>query len=431
MKRKVFDFYGRVKCARSLTALSDQRKSQPTPTSQSPIVAILLLTAFLISDISVAYARHAASTSSTASPPPQAAEEKPDFAFDVSLPVVLQKEPGVNHFRTGIDIGTLPSGENGQLTLTVSNPTTEIIEFASTSGTCACSQIKTSAFVIAPGGEIKLQVHMRTPDRVERPEGVVSFLFVDSLKTPVLEIHATYQLAGLLRLLEQAATVRVPFGETVGEQTVRLLATEPIDIAQVKVESTESLRDLVFKVEPGQNISHIRITASSLSVEDGALAGELIVLDPTSGRRSSMMITVEQSKPLTVRPLVIWFRPVPEEGEGVFKASALLSLDSNSQLTTESETAPPQSLETASADGEALVHEVDFGGKAIDLPTLTLQPVRLNPTTCRMVCILKLTPEELQALRKGDFSRKGEIEWFAAGKEGRFATTTRFELMDR
>lgn len=363
-----------------------------------------------------------------AEPAPQVSGEaatESGHAFDLRVPVVLEKELGAQRYRADVDLGTLPSGTKGRIVLVISNPTPYEIRFSETTGFCACTGIKASSMVIAPHGQITVEVLLKVHLLANEPEGMISFMFRDSDMQTEIRVMARHRISGLLQFHDTAVSLRVPYGESTGQVRMPLLFTEPVRLENLRIEPSDALRDVVFGIEGDGQSPHRAYVVANISVQGlagGDFAGELTIRDPVTGRRSVAMIAAVKGQPLDVRPPTVWLRPVAGEGEGVYQGSAML-------LVRVGETRGIQ--KQADRKEAARAVEYEFGGACEDLPSLEITPVRLNGTTCRMVCTLRLSPDELSSLRNGKLAREGKIRWAASGNGDRWETAGDFLIMDR
>lgn len=255
-------------------------------------------------------------------------------SFDISKTATLTKQSMSLQHVAAFDLGTLPSGEQGTVTLKVINPTSEPFSFDRISKSCNCVDVVPERKSIPAGGATEFKLNMKTSvlARKEIMLGSVALIDDSRLKGegPVININFRYNLAGLLCIEPTMISLEVPVSQSETELKIPFLITKPLTPDRLKFEVDESLEDLDFEIEGSGNDLIASAFVPSALLEQGPISGEVKIIDTISNRQDMVYVTLRNGTEYKISPSVLRFTQQKSDAEenpsGLHEATALLRL---------------------------------------------------------------------------------------------------------
>jgi|GEM_PF-6356350 len=258
----------------------------------------------------------------------------------VSASGMLVRIDDCEDYRCDLDLGTLPSSGKVLAALTIENPGDSELYISPDVTLCNCISFRTSSTKITPKGFVICTLEFRTPDRFPRETftmpitisaGVVPAESHANSVSAAVRLNMNYKLAGLMNLLDLSRDIEIEEGKPMVWSDFPLIITDPVKVADVKVSTSASLRDVIGEIVKSDTGFVLRVGCSAAAVADGPISGEIDVHDPITGRRSSMRLTIRQAARIRVTPNVIAFsndnrKPNQEGGSIAWRSSAILRI---------------------------------------------------------------------------------------------------------
>jgi len=298
-------------------------------------------------------------------------------SFDVSVTESLVRLPQANFHSADFNLGTLPSDENGTITLVVKNPTAEPFSFNEITRSCNCVSITPSQNVIPAGGSTEFRLKLKTPKFAARETifGVVSLTNATGEKrkqTPSISLRITYKLAGFIYIEPVMVSLEIPPSRSFAKMRIPFLITKPITKDRLEVRVDDALKSLKFEFEGTGNEIAATAFVPVQFIEDGPVNGQLTIVDQVTKREDTVFITFRQGKKYKISPSFLQFKRAESESssgtEGeLFEAKVLIRL--------------PESSENAEKD-----HNRDSLSAH---PTIEKTGIQISATVAGVLCRLK------------------------------------------
>ena len=213
-------------------------------------------------------------------------------------------------------------------------------------------------------------------------------------KKPNCSIHFTGQLEGVLSIPQ------VPTMESTGdfsEWRIPIITTKPVELNRLEIQLSESLKDLVARVEVVDNKGAIVVSGPTISLGLAGIVGEVKVRDPLLAIQASTRVSFLKRPAVRISPLVIRFTKADPEKE-IFSANVLIqAVDKKSENGMDKVKNLIQSIECRADEHELQVSKTQIND----------QLYRVN---------LTFSPSIGQDLDESDFS----IEWKVDSLSGVF-----------
>lgn len=206
------------------------------------------------------------------------------------------------------DLGKLDWNQEYLLTVTVVNSTKETVELT------PLGIEKTNRTLILEPGESKDQVLEIHPTS-NQPAGNRTLLFSSQAASLAAIIRLDYQVQGIVRLGTRELALLVADSERLAVAKVGLWTTAPITPEDLRLDVSDSLRDLPVRIETSDAGAHIYVAATVDDVSRGPISGTVQLKDRRNVTRASLRVSVQKHVPLQLAPNPIRFQPDRDRNE--------------------------------------------------------------------------------------------------------------------
>ena len=298
--------------------------------------------------------------------------DEPNFV--IRSEATITKHPNANFFQAEFDLGTLPSGESGNVVLVVYNPLERPFRFEKITKTCNCVGIKTASGekIIDADSKREFYLTLKTPETAKN--GIVysdvTLIGNDDAESgndvSRMNLKIKYHLSGLLSVAQNLYSCEIPLGSDFGKIAVPVLVTQPIQIKNVKIQLSQSLRDLIFEIKKSENSDEIYVVAEipAVMVEQGPLSGEVRIIDEINDRKDGFFVTVSRASDVKISPRVLRFAD-KSETESSLVAKAILTLPAKPSESPNKEVNDQNKAK--SLEYKTPIINVTVGGKKADV----------------------------------------------------------------
>ncbi len=254
---------------------------------------------------------------------------------------------GPSIFYSRVDLGALSLGEAHEIELRLTNGMKEPVSFKTIRASCGCSTVKIPASELAPGESVLGKINFRVPNQVGAREFFIQLAFYDDpLAPPTADLEFMGHISGLLQFGSIANPLEVK--GKLGSFKIPLLFSEPVTIESLEVQTSDELRDVVWKLENSEQAAYVQLIVPRAMLPANGLSGDLTVLDRKSGKKVSVFIKIVPKPPVTLSPLALRFQ-IKEDGSR--SARVLLELADQAEEDGEPEVLRGVTLDY---DGEQL-----------------------------------------------------------------------------
>ncbi len=235
---------------------------------------------------------------------------------------IAEFAPG--NMRAPFNLGPVPAGETISLKLTVHNTSGEDFNINRLVVVCACIKANNLTNVIASQGSADFELTLQTAPQSKTPRQVYSVFVYDS-QDRLVDLHMTYELAGLMCFVDQAVYAKLAPDDTQLKLRIPMLITEPASPKNAVINCTGDLADLDTSIEQSEGKYFLVGSAEIGKQAFAGFGGEIRVTEPLSGRECSIKCLIQRERDVTISPSILRFRRDPDN-ESQYAATSLIRL---------------------------------------------------------------------------------------------------------
>jgi hypothetical protein len=296
-------------------------------------------------------------------------------AFKIEAKATLSKHPQAEFHMAEFDLGTLPAGKSGQVTLLIKNPFDRAFKFSEITKTCNCLDLKSDSYQIDADSTQKFTMTLQTPETAENARVFSSVALLEkSADKPraVINLKMDYSLSGVLSIDPNMVLVEIPKGTDFQSLRVPVLLTQPLLPSELKIEASDTLRDLEFKIAEESGSVFVIADVHAAAIESGPISGEVRVTHEKSKRKDGFFVTARIGSAIRVSPSILRFKKTDDDSNR-WTANALIRLPKRPKGSETNET-------TAEDDVAALKTKAIVNGKnaKVDVKQLATRIFRVT-----------------------------------------------------
>lgn len=232
--------------------------------------------------------------------------------FSVAADASLADTQGASR-RIAADLGVLPAGKGGVVTITIANPYDEPIPISSLQTSCSCAKAKLLTNAIPARGNATLELLLKVPDSGKSAsfDAAVN-LFVDTgaCKIPALRIIAIfveYSVNGMLSFADSSLVLGVAPGQP-REISLPFVHTLDSPVEDLLVEASGFLAGVSGELVPGQDYSQVKVTLDPEDATPEGVHGSITLSAGDSGPTDKIDLILFLEGTAQISPRTLRFR---------------------------------------------------------------------------------------------------------------------------
>jgi len=243
-----------------------------------------------------------------------------------SVETIIVNKYGLQNVAVA-DLGDLPIGEEGVINITLYNPTEKLFDIQEIKAGCACLSPQIKDAQIKPGDSTEFAFVLRTPQSSTKPLVTMSTRLILSDQSTI-NLAMQYRLQGLLVFQNPMIVVQLDHAYSSSEFKLPLVLTPPIKASELLIEPSDSLRNVVFRLEGSEEqTALVGLVEDSESVSSTGLAGRVAVRSEEPPTEAMVDLIIRRAQPVTASPSVLRF--VPDEAGKTYSAKVLVRVNSS------------------------------------------------------------------------------------------------------
>lgn len=272
-----------------------------------------------------------------------ASEEPIEVVGVVNVP---PKTPGASVFPDQrIDLGEVESGKKYLLKVRLQNSSGEPLIFRRVGASCACVNLRVPKGDVPVGATLDVEALVSIPSQQEAEVFLVGIDFYSDEagrdEAPFLRVRVqSTKIRGLICFGAIPGTLQV--GRGLGQLSLPVTVSDPIDPATLVIDKSDTLRDAVLTVKSDGNTEIMCIDVSGVLLDDGFRECWIRIRDPASDRSAEASFFLEKTPLASVRPSLISLTRDPDSAG--WRGVLFLVVDNEALEEAEKETAEGDNL---------------------------------------------------------------------------------------
>ena len=182
-------------------------------------------------------------------------------------------------------------------------------------GSCSCIDAKSTSNVIPSDGWADFDLIVRTAAQAKGPRQVYS-VFVHDRDDNIVDLHMTYELAGLMCFIDGAVYAKIPPSEDTINLRIPMLITKPVSPGDASIRCDGDLAGLSALIESSGG-QHFLVATGEIGRDAAAgFSGAIHVKDTTTGRECMLQCLIQRETNIVISPATLRFRHIPDTSSG-------------------------------------------------------------------------------------------------------------------